>query len=98
MWPFLDRSRPTVWPIDERWGIQHGKEKELFGCHGGGADPGRGGAAACDHGVQARQSNHFGQTQQVSPGVETRYFLMQTEGLTWGGHWSGVHDDRRIED
>lgn len=35
------------------------------------------------------QSNHVGQTQQVSPGCQARSSQIRMVALTWGGHWLG---------
>jgi hypothetical protein len=72
-WPFLEQSwRRKDWPTGEPWGILRGMERELDEDRDGRAGPERrGGAAACREGSQMVQSNHVGQTQQVSPGEST---------------------------
>ena len=75
------------WPTVEPWGIRRGMEREPGEDRDGRAGPG---AAACCEESPAAQSNHVGQTQQVSPGESRGDCQMQMEALTWGGHWSGV--------
>lgn len=41
--------------------------------------------------ARSPSSNHDGQAWQVSPGGQARYLRERAAGLTWRGHWSGLH-------